>query len=140
MKHNEAVKRIEKAFWRLAKCCESSRDWDRYLAIIEREEKEHRCFCPWGVENGLTKAQAVKLFAVQGIFERWVPGEGAEKPFTPAAGDFFTIRASCFAACAVAQGKVAEIPAEFPIPEMADWLRVIDYAELNKDPRQAVAA
>ena len=134
------IKLIDKAFYRLERCCESTHNWDKYLAIHEKEECGHRRFCPDGVKCGLTKAQSVRLFAVKQIFERFVPGHSGESIFTPQARDFFSIKQSVFAACALGADKAKEICAEFTEAEMVEWLAKVDYAELNKDPRQQVAA
>lgn len=139
MKKTEAIKAIDKAYYRLAGCCEHTHDWDRYVGIIEQEEKGHRRFCPNGLRCGLTKAQSIRLFAVKEVFDRFIPNESG-KVFTPTAADFFRIRGSVFGACAIAESCKAEIEKEFTDREMVLWLQSIDYAELNKDPRMMEAA
>lgn len=139
MKKTEALRRIEHTFWRLTRCCEHKTEWDTYLDIITEEEKGHRRFCPDGVRCGLTLGKAIRLFAVQTIFRCWI-AEGTSKVFVPQAKDFFSIRKSYFAAFAIADMCGDYILKEFPLPEMADFLSKIDYAELNKDPRFAKAA
>lgn len=137
MKKTEAIKLIDKTFWRLAGCCESTRHWEQYVALNIEEEKGHRRFCPDHIQCGLTRAQSVRLFAVKEIFERYVPAHPGEKIFTPEAKDFFSIRHSVFAAAALADICGVRILKEFSEPEMAQWLADVDYCELNKDPRQA---
>lgn len=139
MNKTEAIKLVDSTFFRLERCCESTHNWDRYLALIEQEEKGHRRFCPEGVRCGLTKAQSVRLFAVKEVFDRWVPNDSGSI-FTPEAKDYFSIRGSVFAACAIQHERQAEIRNEFTDLEMVTFLRDVDYAEMNKDPRQAVAA
>jgi hypothetical protein len=138
MTKTEALKAIDKAFYRLERCCESSHDWDRYLALIEQEEKGHRKFCPDGIDCGLTKAQSVRLFAVKEVFDRFIPNESSNT-FTPEAKDYFSIKGSVFGACAIVELKRAAIRNEFTDCEMIDWLHGIDYAKLNKDPRLQAA-
>ncbi len=138
MKHSEALKLIDAAYWRLARACEHTHDWDRYVAIQKEEERDHRKWKPSGIDCGLTKAQSVRLFSVQHIFERWIPMDSG-KVFTPEAKDFLHIKRSIFAACSIAHSCEAEILKEFPKPYMLDWLKSIDYAELNKDPRMLAA-
>lgn len=140
MKKSEAIKAINDAFWRLARCCDHRHEWDQYLALHWEEEKGHRRFKPDHVECGLTRAQSVRLFAVKEVFDRWIVHPGNEHIFTPEAKDYFSIRKSVFAACAIADLCGDKILKEFPLPEMKHWLESIDYAELNKDPRQAEAA
>ncbi len=135
------LKSIDKTYYRLARCCEHTHDWDRYIALVEQEEKGHRRFKPAAIDCGLTKAQAVRLFAVKEMFERFVPAHpDNEKIFTPTAKDYFSIRGSVFGACALADSCEPEILKEFLKPEMVDWLASVDYVELNKDPRMEVAA
>lgn len=137
MKHSEALKKIDAAYWRLERCCESTTEWDRYIQLIQEGERGHRRFKPEGLQCGLTVAQAVRLFAVKQVFERFVPAHSAERIFTPEAKDFFSIRADVFAACAIADLCRAKIRNEFADHEMLEWLASINYAELNKDRRVA---
>ena len=150
------LKLLEKTFWRLAGCCDSTHEWNRYLALHQTEEREHRRFKPDHVQAGLTVAQAVRYFAVKEIFERFgMPNcctcgwQGANsvcqdcgknasavKVFTPTAEDFFHIRNSIFAAVAMVKLCSAKIYAEFDRLEMLEWLASVDYVALNKDPRQ----
>lgn len=131
------LKAIDKAYWRVARCCEHNHDWDRYIALVETEEKGHRRFCPDGLKCGLTKAQAVRLFAVKELFERFVPAHKSdgEHIYTPTAADFFTVRHSVFGACSLAESCKAELLKEFSEPEMVNWLALVDYVKLNEDPR-----
>lgn len=135
MKKSEAIKAIENAFSRLSMCCQGDSNWERYLDLIDQEEKGHRKFKPNGVQCGLTFGQSRKLFAVKEVFERFVPAHSGESIFTPSASDYFSIKPSAFAACAIAKDCELEILKEFTEPEMVHWLASIDYAELNKDPR-----
>ncbi len=136
MTKTEQLKLIDKAYSRLSGCCEHTHDWDRYLALIEEEEKGHRCFVPAGLKCGLTKAQSVHLFAVKEVFERFVVAHpDNEHIFTPAAKDFFHIRHSVFGAVAIAELCHQAIYKEFKASEMREWLDAIDYAKLNEDPR-----
>jgi hypothetical protein len=147
---------LDATFWRLARCCESAHEWDKYVALNEQEEKAHRRFKPDHVECGLTKAQAVRYFAVKEVFERFgMPNvcrcgwQGAnsicpecgkvasqQKVFTPTAEEVFRIRHSVFAACTIAKLCADKIWAEFDRLEMIEWLATVDYVELNKDQRQ----
>lgn len=127
------LKAVDKAYWRVAKCCEHTHDWDRYLALVEEEEKGHRRFCPDGLKCGLTKAQAVRLFAVKELFERFVPAHKSDGGhiFTPTAADFFHVRHSVFGACDLANSCELQILKEFQKPEMVHWLATVDYVKLN---------
>lgn len=131
----EQLKAIDRAFGRLCGCCEHTEKWDRYLALIEQEEKGHRLFKPDGLSCGLTKAQSVRLFAVKEVFERFVVAHAGEKPWTPEAKDFFSVKHSVFGAVAIADLCKAEIVKAFKASEMREWLDSVDYCELNKDPR-----
>ena len=152
----QQLKMLDAAYWRLAGCCESTHEWDKYVDLNGQEEKAHRRFKPDHVECGLTKAQAVRYFAVKEVFERFgmpnvcrcgwkganttCPECGKEaspqKTFTPTAEDFFHIRHSVFAAVAIVKLCEAKIWAEFDRLEMIEWLSTVDYCELNKDQRQ----
>jgi hypothetical protein len=111
------------------------------VALVEDEEKGHRKFKPAGLDCGLTKAQSVRLFAVKEVFERFVPAHPEnESVWTPTAKDFFSVRLSVFGACAIADRCHSEIRNKFTLDEMRHWLDTVDYVELNKDPRMAVAA
>jgi hypothetical protein len=134
MTKSEAIKQIERCFWRLARCCEHKDEWDRYLDLIKQEETEHRVFKPEGVQCGLTRAQSIRLFAVKEVFDRFVSRSG-ESIFTPEAKDYFHIRKSVFGVCAIVDMCGERITAEFSNAEMADWLSQIDYAKLNRDSR-----
>lgn len=138
--HRAAVNLIDKTFSRLAGSCESTNNWDKYLAIHQQEERDHRRFCPDGVRPGLTAAQSVRLFAVKEIFERWIPNNGTEQVWTPTAADYFSIKKSVFAACSIARDRAEEIQAEFTLDEMRHWLETIDYYALNKDTRELATA
>lgn len=140
MKKTEAIKLIEQSYFRLHHACDHTHDWDRFVAIETEEENDHRrTWKPDGVQCGLTRKQSIRLFAVQHIFERFIPMESGQV-FTPEAKDFLHIKRSVFAACSIAHTCELEILKEFPLPYMKHWLESIDYAELNKDPRQPVAA
>ena len=156
------IKRIDETYNRLSACCSGWYEWDKYVALNEQEERGHRRFKPDPMRAGLTQAQSVRLFAVKEIFERFeMPhvcrcgwqGDGevcadcggtasAQKVFTPQVEDFFSIRHSVFAACAIVKMCQDRICAEFDRLEMVGWLAEVDYCALNKDPRagQAVAA
>ena len=134
-----ALKVIDKMYCRLDGICGSSHDWDRYIALIEQEEKGHRNFCPSHVRCGLTKAQSVRLFSVKEIFDRFIPNESGNI-FIPEAKDYFSIKGSVFGACALADSFRAKIRNEFTDVEMINWLISVDYVELNKDPRMMEAA
>ena len=82
----------------------------------------------------------MKLFAVSTVFERFVPQHEGESIFTPEAKDYFAVRASVFAACAIASEQAEWILKSFPLQEMVNFLARCDYPELNKDPRTLVAA
>lgn len=138
--HRNARKRIAKTFLALNRVCDQHKDFPKYLALIRQEEKGHRRFCPDGVQCGLTISEAVKLFSVSSIFERFVSQHEGESIFTPEAKDYFAVRQSIFAACAIAHDCADEILREFAKPEMVNFLARCDYAELNKDPRQLEAA
>jgi len=135
-KRSEAVNAINGAFWKLAHACEHKHEWDQYLNIIDQEEKDHRRFCPAGVRCGLTRTESKRLFAVKEVFDRFVVHQCDQRIFTPEAKDFFHIKKSVFAACAIADICEDSIRNKFSLDEMRDWLHRIDYAELNKDPRQ----
>ena len=136
----EQIRAIDKAYSRLSGCCEHTHDWDRYVALIEEEEKGHRHFKPDGLSCGLTKAQAVRLFAVKEVFDRFVVAHVGEAPWTPEAKDYFMVKGSVFGACAIAHKCHDEIRQKFTLDEMRYWLDTVDYVELNRDPRMAVAA
>jgi hypothetical protein len=135
VKRSEQIKAIDKAFNRLFMCCEHTHDWNRYLDLIDQEEKGHRRFKPAGINCGLAFGQSRKLFAVKEVFERFVPAHTGEKVYTPEAKDYFRIRGSVFAACAIGDSCATEILKEFSEPEMVEWLASVDYVELNKDTR-----
>lgn len=134
MNKSQAIKTIDKAYSRLSGCCEHTNEWDRYVDLIEEEEKGHRKFKPAGIDCGLTKAQSVRLFVVKEVFERFVPAhkDDGARIFTPEAKDYFSIRGSVFGACAIADRCGTKILKEFCEPEMVEWLASIDYAQLNR--------
>jgi hypothetical protein len=138
--HKNTVKRIERTFLALSIACAANKNWGKFLDIIRTEEKNHRRFCPSGLRCGLTLGQAVKLFACTSIFERFIPQRGGERMFTPEAKDFFAVRVSIFAACAIAWEQAGCILGDFTKPEMNDFLARVDYAELNQDPGSLKAA
>lgn len=131
----EKLNAINGAYFRVARCCESSRHWEQYVQLNRDEEKSHRRFCPDHVQCGLTAGQATKLFAVKELFEI-ITGD----QFKPTAEDYFFIRKSIYASWALFKECGERLAAEFPIAECKEWLAAIDYAELNKDPRQLQAA
>ena len=135
MTKRESIKLIDRTFLRLSAECSKLREWDRYLALIGEEEKGHRRYCPSDVQCGLTKRESIRLFAVQTIFERFAVATPETTIFTPQAKDFFSVRHSVFAACAIVELARMDIQAEFSLQEMSQFLSQIDYAELNKDPR-----
>lgn len=137
MKLSVALAKIDKAYYRLERCCESTTEWDRYVQLVRQAERDHRRFKPAGLQCGLTVSQAVRLFVVKQVFERFVPAHSSEKIFTPEAKDFFHVRADVFAACAIVDLCRVKIRNEFTDHEMLTWLAEIDYAELNKDRRVA---
>ncbi len=106
----------------------------------DEEEKGHRRFCPDHIRCGLSKAQSIRLFAVKEVFERFVPAHSCEEIFTPEAKDIYSIRNSIFGACAIVDTCRAKIRNEFTDHEMLNFLADVDYAELNKDPRELIAA
>ena len=140
MSRTQAIKRINDAYSRLDYACGSSSNWNRYLSLIEAEETQHRQFKPDGLACGLTRAVSVRLFAVKNIFGHWVSEGERESVFVPGAQDFFFVKTSIFGACALAHECSDRILAEFPLAEMKDWLRSVDYVELNRDTRALVAA
>ncbi len=120
----------------MSRACEHTNDWERYIALIEDEEKGHRKFKPAGLACGITKAQSVRLFAVKTVFARFVPEhEDGDTIFTPQAKDWFHIRPSVFGACSIADRCEAAILKEFQKLEMRYWLDSVDYVKLNEDPR-----
>lgn len=118
MNKSKAIGRINSTYSRLAGCFEHTEKWDRYVALIEEEERAHRRFCRSGVSCGLTRSQAVRLFAIKEVFDRWIRNESG-KIFTPTAKDFFSIRGSVFGACAIADLCGDQILKEFPLPKVA---------------------
>ncbi len=136
MTKTQALAAIDKAYQRLAGCCEHTHNWERYIAQHAEEESQHRRFKPGGLVCGLTRAQSVRLFAVKHVFERFVPGQQGEASWTPEAKDWFHIKPSVFGACSIAHECQERILAEFRKPEMVSWLAQIDYVELNKDARE----
>ncbi len=156
----QQLQMLDSAFNRLERCCESASEWNQFLDLNRDEENQHRTLKPDHVDCGLTKAQAVRFFAVQGIFQRFgMPnfcvcgwqgansvcldcGKNAQAKavFTPTAEEFFHIRGSCFAAVALAHMFQEKIWAEFDRLEMIEWLATVDYVELNRDQRKVVAA
>lgn len=129
--HKQAVKLIQTTYSRLARVMEiiADREWSEYIAIVSREEKGHRHFCPDGVQCGLTLSQSMKQFAAGRIFEFWC-GEREE----PKAQDYFMFRRSIFAAYALWFQHQTQIMDEFSMEEAESFLN-LNYAELNKDPR-----
>lgn len=91
-----------KCIWRvMSNAIESQPNGERiikeYFAQNITEERGHRRFCPDGLpRDGMTVAQAARLFAVQSIF-RALNGENA-----PPLKDFFHVRRSWFMAHAIA--------------------------------------
>lgn len=154
------MNKIDDAFHRVSRCCESSRHWEEYLELHRQEEKSHRRFCPDHIKCGLTNSQAMKLFAVKELLERiampnicncgysgacmtcpkCVKPTQSQKTYTPAIKDYFHIRKSIFAAVALFDECKTKLRKEFSKTEAQAWLGEIDYAELNKDPRQQEAA
>lgn len=138
MNKSKALKAIDQAYYRLAACCEHTNEWDRYLALIDQEEKQHRKFKPAGLSCGLTFGQARRLFAVKEVFDRFIPNESGTI-WTPTAKDYFYVKGSVFGACVIADKCEEQILKEFKKPEMLDWLKSVDYCELNKYPKRQSA-
>lgn len=134
MTKQEQLKLIDQAFSRLDRVCESSRHWDQYLALIKQEENDQRRFVPHGLKPGLTRRQSIELFAVKTVFDRFVPKESG-KVFTPEAKDFFWVRKSIFAACAIVDIFPDRIREKFTLDEMAHFLASVDYVKLSEDPK-----
>lgn len=135
MTTKQAVNRINEAYWLIERACESDTNWERYLDLHKDEERRHRRICPDHVQWGLTSAQAVRLFAVKELYEI-VTGE----QFRPTCEDYFRVRGSIYAAWAIWQINGEKIAKAVSKEEAKAWLNEIDYAKLNKDPREAVAA
>ena len=130
MTRNEQLKLIDSTYYRLERCCESSRNWDTYLEIIRGEEKNHRRLCPSHVQCGLTLGQAVRYRAVKDVFK--VLNDPTK---APEVRDYFWICKSCFAGAALALERSEQLTPEFNDAEVSDFLECIDYAALNADPR-----
>jgi hypothetical protein len=135
MNKTDALKAIDKAFFEIERACESSSNWQRYLKLHRQEEKGHRRFCPDHVRCGLTLGQSVKLFAVKEIFE-CITGT----QYRPSAEEFFHVRGSIFAVWSIYEDRKEKLNASISADAARLWLASIDYAELNKDPRQLEAA
>src|SRR5215475_12732973 len=137
--HSKAIKLINETFWKLERACEHRHEWDQYLLLIDRAERNHRKLKPDFVKCGLTVPQAVKHFAVKQVFERIVPAHPGETKFIPKSEDFFAVRADIFAACAIIEMGHDKITKAFSESDMREYLDSIDYVELNKDRRQLVS-
>lgn len=132
---SEKLKAINEMFWRVSRCCESTHNWEPYLELHRAEEKSHRRFCPDHVQCGLTMGQSVKLFAVKELLEI-ITGEQVR----PACEDYFHIRKSIFACWGIFKDCGEKLRDNISAAEAKNWLTYIDYAELNKDPRQEMEA
>lgn len=131
MNKTQALKAIDDAFWLVSRACESSSNWERYLELHRTEEKGHRRFCPDHVQCGLTLGQAVKLFAVKELYE-CVTGT----QYRPTPEESFLVRGSIFAVWSIWRDCGDALKAKVSPEQAASWLAAIDYAELNRDPRQ----
>lgn len=129
LNHKEQLAMVDKFYWRAQGIAESTNDWDRYLDQIRQEEKSHRRFCPDGIRCGLTLQQAVRLFAVTDLLRARA---GEEKP-DPA--DFFRFRTAIFMGYALYMAKKELFDQEFSEAEAKAYMADVDYAALNKDPR-----
>lgn len=126
---------IDSFYSRLARVCEASSDWPKYMDLVQAYERDYRA--SWskvpGIIHGLTLGQCVRLMAVHQIFRCFVarPGETVR---VPKAEDFFFTRPDVFGGYAIAKLMEAEIRKEFSDQEMLDWLTEIDYADLENNP------
>lgn len=137
LNRREAVKLIDRTFKRLDIACQDSKDWPQFLKLIREEERQHRNGCNYtGVPNALPMGRAVELFAIKGVFERFVPGHSKERIYTPKAEDYFWTKHSIFAACSIAKLNRPEILKEFTRSDMRAYLDQVDYVPLN-DPQQS---
>lgn len=128
---SEKLRLIKEMYWRVSRACESTRYWEQYLELHRQEEKSHRRFCPDHVQCGLTAGESVALFACKELLEI-ITGD----QFRPACEDYFHIRKSIYAAWALFKECGERLRGEITAAEAKNWLTLIDYAELNKDPRQ----
>ena len=39
MKHSLALAKIDKAYYRLERCCESTHEWDRYIQLVNKDRR-----------------------------------------------------------------------------------------------------
>lgn len=127
----EAIKAIERAFFKLERACESTRHWDQYLALIEREERQHRKLAPEGYKSGLTFKQTVHLFAVKTIFDRFIPNDSG-RIYMPEPHDYFSTKGSVFGACVLAHDMSTRIQDQFTPEVMRSWLASVDYTTLSR--------
>lgn len=114
---------IDAMSFKLTQVCESTRDWDAFIKIVENEERQHR--------KGYSPSQfkinikhSVRLHATKRILGY---AFGLEK--TPDPASFFWLRASLYGAYALATDKRDEILAAFTL-EQAQQAQAWDYAEL----------
>lgn len=135
MEKAQALRKINEAFSKLDDACGSSSNWERYVSLHRTEEKGHRRFCPDHIKCGLTLEQSVRLFAVKEVFE-CITGE----QFRPIPEDWFHVRPSIFAVWSIWKECGEHIRTTVSVEEAKAWLAAINYAELNKDPRELKTA
>ena len=124
--HNQAVKLIRSMFVRMERIFESGMDWDRYIHILEAEQRDWRKFrTPVLCINHLGNKDSVRLFAVKEILE----------DFEPKAKDFFHIKHSCYGGYALRVEYHEAIQGQFTQEEREAFL-ALDYAQLNQEPSE----
>ena len=125
MKRKEALALITETFWRMHRVCESTHEWDQYVDLQTKCERQHRSHKPEGIKINLSLKHATQLFAVRNVFACL-----ANIGYQPQAKDFFSTKPSCFAAVAMAEMKRPELLAEFTLDEMNNFYKNVDYVEL----------
>lgn len=124
-KRQEQAK-IDDAFYRLARICEGTHDWDRFTYQEEREERDHVKHKPDSLpRQGISVPKAARLFAVRHILQ------GRDGQAAPTADDIFSIRLSVFMSQALYKRHKTPIDEAFT-PEETKELLAIDYAEHAK--------
>lgn len=132
MNKQEAIQAINEAFDKLNAACEHRHEWDQYVNILERDERDYRKgHGGFGGHPtcGITVKEALRFWAVHFVFERFVGSAGRPEPYQPEAKDFFSVRQAVFASAGIADLCRVEIQRAFTPDEMGAFL-AIDYAAL----------
>jgi hypothetical protein len=120
----QAIRMIDRYFDRMRTVFDADSEEMRYMAQQTRDERDHRHFAPDGLELPLTVARAARLFYVQDVFE------AMRTDYTFEAKQLLWMRKGYTFAAGMAQVHDKELREAFTDQEQADFLSLIDYADL----------